>query len=92
MAHLLALHFENGDWDVFVVEGLVRGVLDRKPVEEDVTGRRLPAAVRAESLNIVKSSERLRLANELRGFSKERRQQFYLGRLAQAEKRSETNP
>ena len=77
MAHLTALHFENGNWDVFVTEGLVRGVLNRATIKEDVLGRKLPAYERLDALPIVKPSEAVRFANHLKGLPKARRQALF---------------
>lgn len=77
MAYLTALHFENGTWDVFVTEGLVRGVLNRSRVEEDVLGRQLPPYRTLEGLPLVKPSETIRLANELKGLSRSKRQEVF---------------
>lgn len=78
MAQLAALHFDSGDWDVFVVEGLVRGVLDRKKATKDVLDRPLPDWISAVAIYSVKHNQRVRLANQLKGYSKQRRQKFYL--------------
>lgn len=77
MPQLAALYDEKGDWDVFVVEGLERGVLDPKRNTIDLLGRSLPDWVGARTLNGVKPSEGLRLALELKGRSKEKRQNFF---------------
>jgi hypothetical protein len=77
MAYLAALHFENGTWDVFVTEGLIRGVLNRLPIEQDVLGRRLPTYKTIEGLPLVKPSEATRLANELKGLSREKRRDVF---------------
>jgi hypothetical protein len=77
MAYLTALHFENGTWDVFVTEGLTRGVLNQSRVEQDVLGRVLPPYKTMEGLPLVKPSEATRLANELRGLSRGKRQDVF---------------
>ncbi len=77
MANLTALHFENGTWDVFVTEGVVHGVLDRSMVANDVLGRKLPQYERLEALTLVKQSQAVRLANHLKGLSRDRRQQIF---------------
>ena len=77
MPQLAALYDENGDWDVYVVEGLQHGVLNPKRNTEDVLGRSLPEWAGARIISGVKPSEAQRLARELKGFSKERRQTFF---------------
>ncbi|MES2754607.1 MAG: hypothetical protein V4659_08080 [Pseudomonadota bacterium] len=74
---MAALHFENGTWDVFVTEGLIRGVLNRTFVETDILGRKLPTFTQLQAVKLAKPSEAIRLANHLKGLSLQRRQQVY---------------
>ena len=77
MPQLAALYDNSGDWDVFVVEGLERGVLSRTRNTADVLGRKLPLWTGARVLNGIKPSESVRLAQELKGFSKHQRHAFF---------------
>ncbi len=77
MPLLAALYDENGDWDVFVVDGLQKGVLDPVRTQVDVLGRPLPDWVGSTIVRGIKSTESRRLAHELKGFSKERRRRFF---------------
>ena len=77
MPQLAALYDEKGDWDVYVVEGLAQGALDPIKNTWDVLGGSLPDWTGARTVSGIKPSEAQRLANELKGLSKERRQAFF---------------
>jgi type IV secretory pathway protease TraF len=77
MAQLAALYDEKNDWDVFVVEGLHRGVLNPTKNRTDVLGRTLPRWAGARVLNSIKASDAVKLAKHLIGLPKERRQSLF---------------
>jgi len=84
MAQLAALYDEKGEWDVFVVEGLHRGVLDRVKNKTDVLGRALPDWTGARAQNCIKPSDAVRVANHLKGLSKDRRKRVFEEEAARA--------
>ena len=77
MPQLAALYDSAGDWDVCVVEGLERGVLNPIKNTADVLGRKLPTWAGARVLGGIKPSESVRLANELGGLLKTQHQAFF---------------
>ena len=77
MPLLAALYDEKGDWDVYVVDGLQKGVLNPAKCTTDVLGRPLPDWAGSRIIRGIRPSESRRLAQELKGFSKERRWRYF---------------
>ena len=77
MPQLAALYDQEGEWDVYVVEGLVRGVLEPTRNTFDVLGDPLPDWAGARTINEIKPTDTQRLARQLKGLSRERRRAFF---------------